>query len=69
MAERPVRFKTNRELPKASEGIESPYDTEARYRHKRDTQWTGYMIHVSETCEPTEAVLAHTRPYDLSCGP
>jgi transposase len=32
-----VRFKTNRELPRAAEGIESPYDTEARYRHKRDT--------------------------------
>jgi hypothetical protein len=39
--ERPVRFKTNHELPKASEGIESPYDAQARYRHKRDTQWTG----------------------------
>jgi hypothetical protein len=25
----------------------------ARYRHKRDTQWTGYMVYVSETCEPT----------------
>jgi transposase len=60
MAERPVRFKTNRELPKASEGIESPYDAEARYRHKRDTQWTGYMLHVSETCEPTEpSLLTH----------
>ena len=48
-----VRFKANRELPPAAEGIESPYDAEARYRHKRDTQWTGYMVHVSETCEPT----------------
>jgi len=48
-----VRFKANRELPPAAEGIESPYDPEARYRHKRDTQWTGYMVHVSETCEPT----------------
>src|SRR6266481_2746979 len=48
-----VRFKTNRELPPAAEGIESPYDADARYRHKRDTQWTGYMVHVSETCEPT----------------
>src|SRR5712664_4337516 len=44
-----VRFKTNRELPPAAEGIESPYDADARYRHKRDTQWTGYMVHVSET--------------------
>jgi transposase len=40
-------------LPPAAEGIESPYDTDARYRHKRDTQWTGYMVHVSDTCEPT----------------
>jgi transposase len=37
---RPVRFKTNRELPPAAESIESPYDLDARYRHKRDTQWT-----------------------------
>jgi transposase len=48
-----VRFRPNRDLPLAAEGIESPYDTDARYRHKRDTQWTGYMVHVSETCEPT----------------
>jgi transposase len=48
-----VRFKANGDLPPAAEGIESPYDPDARYRHKRDTQWTGYMVHVSETCEPT----------------
>jgi transposase len=52
-AQRRVRFKTNRELPPATEGIESPYDADARYRHKRDTSWTGYMVHVSETCEST----------------
>src|SRR5216683_4000999 len=55
-----VRFKANRELPPAAEGIESPYDPEARYRHTCDTQWTGYMVHVSETCEPTAPhVLTH----------
>jgi hypothetical protein len=48
-----VRFTLNRELPPAAEGIESPYDPEARYRQQCDTQWTGYMVHVSETCEPT----------------
>ena len=52
-----IRFKPNRALPPAAEGIESPYDPEARYRHKRDTQWTGYMVHVSETCEPTVPYL------------
>ena len=57
---RRVRFKASRELPRAAEGLESPYDTDARYRHKRDTQWTGYMVHVSETCEPTAPhVLTH----------
>jgi transposase len=60
-----VRFKASRELPPAAEGIESPYDVEARYRHKRDTQWTGSMVHVSETCEPTAPHLlthVHTTP-------
>jgi transposase len=54
--ERPARhvcLKDSRALPPAAEGIESPYDGDARYRHKRDTEWTGYMVHVSETCEPT----------------
>ena len=60
-----VRFKANRELPPAAEGLESPYDVEARYRHKRDTAWTGYMVHISETCEPTAPHLlthVHTTP-------
>src|SRR5215471_5290071 len=60
-----VRFKPNRELPPAAEGIESPYDGEARYRHKRDTSWTGSMVHGSETCEPTVPHLlthVHTTP-------
>src|SRR3989454_2552302 len=64
-AVRQVRFKENRELPPAAAGIESPYDVEARYRQKRDTTWTGYMVHVSETCEPTAPHLlthVHTTP-------
>jgi transposase len=32
-----VRFRASRDLPPAAEGIASPYDPEARYRHKRDT--------------------------------
>ncbi len=46
-----VRFKTDKELPPAAEGFESPYDPEARFRSKRGTSWTGYMVHLSETCE------------------
>jgi transposase len=58
-AVRQVRFKENRELPPAAAGIESPYDVEARSRQKRDTTWTGYMVHVSETCE---CALPHKSP-------
>src|SRR5262249_7567726 len=60
-----VRFKASRDLPPAAEGVESPYDVEARYRHKHDTQWTGYMVHVSETCDPTAPhwlTHVHTTP-------
>src|SRR3977135_4396781 len=60
-----IRFKPHSELPPAAEGIESPYDPEARYRQKCDTQWTGYMVHVSETCEPSAPHLltqVHTTP-------
>lgn len=54
---RPVRFKDKRELSNAAEGLESPYDIDARYRTKRDTQWRGYMVHVSETCNPSDPYL------------
>ncbi len=49
--DRQVRVKTDKELSRAAESIESPYDPEARYRTKRDTQWTGYMVHCTETCD------------------
>jgi transposase len=57
-----VRFRPNRDWPPAAEGIESPYDTEARSRHKRDTQGTGSMVHVSDTCAPTAPhLLTHVQ--------
>ncbi len=52
-----VRFKANRELPPAAEGIESPYDLEARFRSRFETTWTGYQVHLSETCEDDEVHL------------
>ncbi len=52
-----VRFKANRELPPAAEGIESPYDLDARFRSRHETTWTGYQVHLSETCEDDEVHL------------
>ncbi len=46
-----VRFKENRELANAPPGVESPYDSEARYRYRSGKSWVGYMVHVSETCD------------------
>ncbi len=46
-----MRFKPKDELPATTERIESPYDPEARYRHRGDTTWTGYLVHLTETCE------------------
>ncbi len=39
------------DLPPAALMIGSPYDSEARYSLKRETTWTGYKVHVSETCD------------------
>ena len=44
-------LKSKDELPPAAEAIESPYDPEARFRSKHETNWTGYMAVLTETCD------------------
>lgn len=39
-------------IPPAAKAICSPFDTEARYNIKRQTAWTGYKVHLTETCGP-----------------
>jgi transposase len=46
-----VRWRSAEDLPPAALMIGSPYDSEARYSMKRETTWTGYKVHVSETCD------------------
>jgi transposase len=31
--------------------LNTPYDLEARYSIKRNTTWTGYKVHLTETCD------------------
>ena len=48
--------------------IESPYDTEARFRSKRGKSWSGYMAHLTETCDegaPRLVVHADTTPANV----
>jgi transposase len=46
-----VRHRSNDNTPKANQLIVSPYDREARMSVKRDTEWTGYKVHLTETCD------------------
>lgn len=42
-----VRFRSAQEAASGHEQIESPYDSEARFRSKSGMSWTGYMAHFS----------------------
>ena len=53
----PVRWRDARDQPPASQLIQSPYDPDARYATKRETHWTGYKVHLTETCAPDEPHL------------
>ncbi len=46
-----LRWRSNDDLPPGKQFINSPYDSEARYGKKRETRWTGYKVHLTETCE------------------
>lgn len=55
-----VRLRPNGELPPAAEGIESPYDPDARYRSKSGMHWTGYVALLTETCDEEHPhLIAH----------
>ena len=47
-----LRLRQADNLPPSELLISSPYDPQARYSWKRQTYWTGYKVHLTETCEP-----------------
>jgi hypothetical protein len=47
-----VRWREGKDLPPGGQRLASPYDLDARYGVKRGTGWTGYEVHLTETCEP-----------------
>ncbi|MBW7940047.1 MAG: IS1182 family transposase, partial [Candidatus Omnitrophica bacterium] len=46
-----LAYRDNDNLPPAGRYISSPYDTDVRYANKRTTAWTGYKVHLTETCD------------------
>jgi hypothetical protein len=52
--------------------VESPYDAEARFRSKSGMSWSGYMVHLTETCDqgsPRLVVHTNTTPANVHEGP
>ena len=46
-----VCWRAAADLPPAGNRFDSPYDSDARYGNKRSTTWTGYKVHITETCD------------------
>jgi transposase len=49
-------------LPPARSRLVSPYDTDVRYAEKRGQGWTGYKVHISETCHEPDAAGRRPAP-------
>jgi transposase len=52
-----LRWRKAEDLPPAALRSDSPYDPEAHYGNKRSQTWTGYKVHVTETCDDNEVHL------------
>ncbi len=47
-----IRWRTEKEgIPPARLVVSSPYDLDARLGRKRQTQWVGYKVYLTETCD------------------
>jgi transposase len=46
-----LRWREADHIPPAAQFISSPYDADAHYARKHTTQWVGYKVHITETCE------------------
>jgi len=46
-----LRWREVKDMPSPAELLSSPYDTEARYSTKRQREWVGYKVHLTETCD------------------
>jgi transposase len=47
-----IELRSDKDGPPSAIRIFSPYEIEARNSTKRSTNWTGYKVHLTETCDP-----------------
>jgi transposase len=50
-----LRWRSAAELPAVAERMQSPHDPQAHFSMKRQLSWTGYKVHVTETCDDDAA--------------
>jgi transposase len=50
-ASSPLRLRKASDLPASAFLICSPIDAEARFSTKRESSWTGYKVHLTESCD------------------
>jgi transposase len=46
-----LQWRGNNDTPPTSQYIGSPYDTETRFANKGSLTWTGFKVHLTETCD------------------
>jgi transposase len=52
-----VSWRKTDNMPSTEYVIHSPYDPEARFSQKRQTEWFGYRVHITETCDEDQPHL------------
>jgi transposase len=52
-----LRLRPVKEMPAVANLLASPYDVDARWSTKRDLEWVGDKVHLTETCEPDQLHL------------
>ena len=52
-----LKLRKAEDLPPTSIRFDTPYDPEAHYSSRRHLQWTGYKVHVTETCDDEQPHL------------
>ncbi len=51
LGEPSLRWRRAGELGPVDQRIESPYEVQARYAKKHETTWSGYRVHLTESCD------------------
>jgi transposase len=55
-----LRWREVKDMPSPAALLASPYEPDARYSTKREVEWIGYKVHLTETCEAeTPHVIVH----------